>query len=629
MSANTGVGLPSAMSLQANLSDTDVPVFRAASNSLEPSGFNINAITRALQGGADIETTESVEAGVATFRLAQAHQITSAAENVTFRNTVTNTTFHPTWQTTEQEGSWASVQRTPTGDLVENADFQADGTEEVTNPVVMITSIENNHRLYEVTVFPKNTVTNVRATLLQNNGTEFVDYWRSRPIDVTADTPINVAINPFIDLFGNTEYQLTFLSPDGDVVVEGDSMGNPRMQITYREWRDDELATQRYVGDFRIDGLVTITANTTITADNVDTYQNKIWIIQGGQNPTVTVNDDVALTYFGFYANHNRGRFTIQRAADGTTTFNRQQRERFLRGRGSFFVRIAANTFVELEDTPLTGNFLELDDTPSSFGDAGTVPTVNAAENAMVFEHPNHWTHKTLTAGQMDAENRAWYTYTETDNITVQLPVESGISEGWHTFIGNDSVTAIITVEGNFRGDVEEITIRSQHGCIIGYNGTIYLEGVGRTQISVSNLPGWPDNPLIRSGSYTTDGGANWNSGSSGLNINNADPQTDMLNRLVTVQVNDIVYLVDMPGLTTANRTTIPVGSSYGFLNQGTMGVLIRPRGTQTIILGSTTFSFSNGLTLATGALAIITRTNDTTWTVSFHSGTLTGGTTS
>ena len=120
MAANTGVGLPGTGtnpgSLTMNLQNGDVPQFRAATTSLEPSGFTINQLTAALQGDANIETTEDLASGVSTIRLAQAHAMTSAAENVTFRNTVTDTVFHPTWQTTEDTGDWASVQRTPVGD---------------------------------------------------------------------------------------------------------------------------------------------------------------------------------------------------------------------------------------------------------------------------------------------------------------------------------------------------------------------------------------------------------------------------------------------------------------------------------------------------------------------------------
>ncbi len=251
MAASTGIGLPisgtsqpgTGTALGFNLQEGEVPVFRSSTQSLEPSGFVINPVTRALRGTTDIETSASVEAGVATFRLRRAHEITSAAENVTFRNRVTNRTFHPTWQTSEDTGDWASVQRTPVGNLVTDFEFQAVADTEITNPAFMFTSLPVNNRLYRVMVNPVNSVSGVVVLLQQNNGIEFVDYWRSQPLSFIADTPVDVAINPFIDLFASTEYRLSVESPNGDAIVRGNSAGIPQLIIDYRAWEDRPLVT--------------------------------------------------------------------------------------------------------------------------------------------------------------------------------------------------------------------------------------------------------------------------------------------------------------------------------------------------------------------------------------------------
>ena len=122
MGANTGIGLPGdggGGTDLSGLSDNQVPRFNAATNRLENSGFQIHPMTRALQGATNIETLADVQSGVSTFRLGQAHTMTSAGENVTFRNSINNVAFHPTWQTTESTGDWNSVQRTPVGDLIQ------------------------------------------------------------------------------------------------------------------------------------------------------------------------------------------------------------------------------------------------------------------------------------------------------------------------------------------------------------------------------------------------------------------------------------------------------------------------------------------------------------------------------
>ena len=240
---------PSTGGIQANLADNQIPVYRSSSNTLENSGFQINPISRSLQGATNIETLADIQSAVSTFRLGQAHTMTSAAENVSFRNVITGSVFHPTWQTTEQDGDWASVQRTPVGDLVQDFVFQADNSETVTNPDFMFTSLAFNHRLYEVKIEPVADVDNVIVVIQQNNGTEFVDYWRSRLINLTTSqlaspSPQNIAINPFIDLVASTQYRLIVLS-EGDIQLRGSADGMPRILLTYRQWEDVPIALKR------------------------------------------------------------------------------------------------------------------------------------------------------------------------------------------------------------------------------------------------------------------------------------------------------------------------------------------------------------------------------------------------
>ena len=433
MAAKTGIGLPGEMEdfVMLSLRDNEVPIRSpAGDNLLIGSGFTLDPDTQTLRSstGQNFSTDGEIQAGTNSLLLSQAHRISSAAENVVFTNEVTGNNFHPTWQTTTRTGPWTSVQRTPTGDLVMDEALQAINTESITNPVFMLggaeTLIDENTRIYDFTIEPEEDQDDVTILLEQDNGDEFVPYWSSRPFSITGGADQKRILLPFVDVFKETEYRVTISSTAGDVVLKGDTNGVPRILTSYRRWEDQPLITAEDVGDIRINGLVEVTENITITADNVATYQNKLWVIQGGQSPVITVSDDIDLTFFGFYANQERGRLSIQRTADGVTTFDGMSRERFRMQRGSFFVRIAANTFVEIEDTPLTGTFLELNDTPTSFGNPGEVPTVNAAQDAMGFAHPNQWEHVTLTAGQMTAENRRWYTYAEAANITVQLPLE-------------------------------------------------------------------------------------------------------------------------------------------------------------------------------------------------------------
>ena len=175
--AGTSTSGGGGMDVIGNLSANQIPRFNATTRRFENSGFQINTTTSALEGTTNVETTGTVQAGVSAFRLGSAHAVLSTAENVVFSNLVTNDNFHPTWQTTERLGDWASVQRTPLGSLVEDQVFQADRSQTVTNPNFTFTSVAGNHRLYEINVEPVSSVQNVVFILEQRNTAgDFVDY---------------------------------------------------------------------------------------------------------------------------------------------------------------------------------------------------------------------------------------------------------------------------------------------------------------------------------------------------------------------------------------------------------------------------------------------------------------------
>ena len=229
-----------------NLSANQIPRFNATTNRLENSGFQINAITSALQGTTNVETSGTVQAGVSAFRLGSAHAVLSTAENVIFQNLVTDVTFHPTWQTTQRLGDWASVQRTPVGALIIDEVFQSDRSQTVNNPSFTLTGAASNRRLYEINVEPVTSVQNVIFVLEQRNTAgNFVDYWRSQPVNLTASaTPQNIINNSFIDLLSSTDYRVRTIATDA-VQLRGNAAGVPRITLTLRPWRDQPLVTQQ------------------------------------------------------------------------------------------------------------------------------------------------------------------------------------------------------------------------------------------------------------------------------------------------------------------------------------------------------------------------------------------------
>ena len=386
-------------SVRFNLSDNQIPRFNAATGTLVDSGFQINAITQALQGDTDIVTDGTVQSGVSTLQLGIAHAVRSAAENVTFRNLVTNVVFHPTWQTTTSTGDWASVQRTPIGALVEDFVFQSVDTETVTNPSFMFTSLPFNHRLYVVSIEPVNTIADVTVILQQRNQAgDFVDYWRSRELNLTAVDPANVVpqdivVRPFIDLLASTEYRLTASSPNGDVQVLGNAAGVPRLTIDYRRWADLPLATQQFVNSqsagLSLSATVDITADVTITSANASSYDRRLWQITGG-SWTVTIAEGAGLTFFGLYVRRasDTGTITVSGTdsrINGTTTVTLQGME------SSTWFAIRANRYNELYNNFRPRNFENLDNTPDDLGDDGQLVAVRetGGVKSLVFINPS------------------------------------------------------------------------------------------------------------------------------------------------------------------------------------------------------------------------------------------------
>ena len=632
MTAFTGFGAPvgGGGGIQASLDDNQIPRFNAATRRLENSGFQIDPMTRAMRGGTNIETTASMQAGVSTFNLGLAHSISSAAENVSFRNTVTDTVFHPTWQTTAPAGTWASVQRTPVGQLVEDFVFQGDGSETVTDPDFEFTSLPFDNRLYAVQLEPLANASNVIVVIEQSNGTEFVDYWRSRPLTLIAGTPQNIAVNPFIDLIGNTMYRLRTFSED-TVQVRGNADGVPRILIDYRQWEDRPLATDQDLGIYRLNGVTDVTADITIDDDSISDYQNKIWLVDSATNVTITIEDDLDLTWFAV-AVINTGAAILTRDSGGSVLIDSQSSQTYSSDNGIIFLQTEPNNYNPVGERGPQGNPGRTG-APGPQGEQGNpgrtgVPGDTGPAGPQGEMGPSIWVHADRPTGRIPATERGWYTSTEAGNVTNALPRKRDIESGWHAFFGNDSTTGNWTLNGDFRGALSGITLRPQQGCIISYNGTIFLEGPTRGEITVSDFADWGSNPLLQSTQYTYMT-RNWSTGSAGVNLDSADPQQDLLNRLARIEGTTGSFNFDLPTLTADNRDDIPVGSGYAAINQGTLDVRIRPRSTDEIRLGNRTFTFVDSLRLSTGAQVTIVRIDDAVWNVTTSSGTITGGTTS
>ncbi len=286
----------------------------------------------------------------------------------------------------------------------------------------------------------------------------------------------------------------------------------------------------------------------------------------------------------------------------------------------------SGRTALEFINSPTSGSstFLALTDTPSAFT-ANRFLRINAGGTAVEFsdtlgDELTNWSHAALPSGRIPANNRRWYTYTGTGNVTRDLPLESGITSGWHSFFGNDSTAGTMFLQGDFRGSVTRIALFPQQGCEVGYNGDIFLEGPARDSITVSNFQEWTGNPLQHDMSYQ-----GFSTNSSGINLNTSGARTALLNRNVRISTrNDRNFTVDLEPITNTDLSDVPLSSGFGFIANGPRNVLIRPSGSNTITRGTITHAFANPITLSPGASVTLVRSGNNSWNITVQSGTIT-----
>ena len=293
------------------------------------------------------------------------------------------------------------------------------------------------------------------------------------------------------------------------------------------------------------------------------------------------------------------------------------------------FVRAnAAGDALELVTLPaaviaVENNGTQLSDTVNRLNFAANLTATDAGSGEITITGPTSadWDHQSLPSGTLPANNRRWYSYTGTSNVFVNLPAPSSIFSGWTCFFANDSTTATITLDGDFPNDVEDIALLPHQGCIVSYNGTTFVEGPSREVTTLPSFPDWDRNPMMLSTNYQT-----FSTNANGLNAGSEGAISALLNRTIRIttrQSNNFSF--DLPGLTAANLSTIPLRSGYGIFNNGRNQVIVRPSSTgDTITRGTVTNTFTSPFRLLTGASVIIVRDAERGWNVTLQSGTIT-----
>ena len=175
----------------------------------------------------------SIVAGLNSFKLAEAHRLSSRGENVTFTNLADNAEYHPGWQTTDKNGSWVLTQRTPVGDLVQNHSVQSVNTNDLTNPEFNLTSATFDQRLYKFNFEVTIAINDLKIEVFKSGN----PFWEDTI--PTATVGINSYEGHILDLSKGTTYTIKLSSVNGDVVVKGGT--TPFLEIDYRVFDDKSV----------------------------------------------------------------------------------------------------------------------------------------------------------------------------------------------------------------------------------------------------------------------------------------------------------------------------------------------------------------------------------------------------
>lgn len=207
-----------------NLPDGAVP--QGSSGELIGSGVSSTAST--------IETSKSIQSGLNSFFLDEAYAIESSGRSLTVRNRATNDVFRLLVASTSNLPS-ILVDR-PTQTFL----FQPDDSETITNPsydvtipVVDTANPEDGQyvRSFIVRVDPSSVLTNWVLTI-EIDGVAFHESTYETVTPTGPNNEYSIVYMPPLDVLVDDNLTGIFSSPDGDIVLLGDSNGVPYQNVT-------------------------------------------------------------------------------------------------------------------------------------------------------------------------------------------------------------------------------------------------------------------------------------------------------------------------------------------------------------------------------------------------------------
>lgn len=239
-SATSGTGgilqvvplVPTASTLPDNLQDGEMLRYNAATLKYEGTG-DINTDVEVNFG------TKIVKAGTGTFKLGEAHSMSSGGENVTFTNLVDGDRYNPVW--ISQEGNVAEARMTieplvTTTPEASKADVVVNPTW-ISNPLV-------DWRVFTVT-YEAETPVNDAVLTVKKDG---VVFWQAKLDPLIADTEVTTDLgsatsdNVPPDAFVGGIYTVEITSPTQEVRLKGNTTtGEAFNVIQYKAFEDKNI----------------------------------------------------------------------------------------------------------------------------------------------------------------------------------------------------------------------------------------------------------------------------------------------------------------------------------------------------------------------------------------------------
>lgn len=169
-----------------------------------------------------------------------AHEWSSSAENMTVTNLATGKVYAPLWQEVAPDAKEAYIRAH--GDLQQVQRFN-DKSTRITNPSFSV-PVTHDETAFSVGVVLAEPATSIVMEVFLAGKKLYRSRWGAKPAG-----EVTLELNTPSDFKANAAYQVKFTSEEGDVVMLGDSKGNPIYKVNFVTWADEKIATEAFVLD--------------------------------------------------------------------------------------------------------------------------------------------------------------------------------------------------------------------------------------------------------------------------------------------------------------------------------------------------------------------------------------------